>query len=117
MFVSTYQYGLAAMTYRVETIYVMTYQYIDISWQPYPLLVIVASTCTCTLIGASHASVCYMCTWKKNLLYQLKIEKKKKFADVSTEAFFYQLAFNQQSRNTRQPQYLTEYNTHVCCDG
>ena len=35
--ISTYQYGLAAMTYHVETIYVMTYGYIDILWQPYIL--------------------------------------------------------------------------------
>ena len=30
MLVSTYQYGLAVMTYHVETIYVVTYRYNDI---------------------------------------------------------------------------------------
>ena len=35
MFVSKCQYGLAAMMYHVKPIYVMTHQYINISWHPY----------------------------------------------------------------------------------
>ena len=35
MFVSKCQYGLGAMMYHVKPIYVMTHQYINISWHPY----------------------------------------------------------------------------------
>ena len=52
MLVSTYQYGLATMTYHVETVYVMTYRYNNILWQPN-----MARYCTHT-----HAHTPHTCT-------------------------------------------------------